>query len=165
VWHSIWWVRASLVMFCVFLVDHLTKSAVDSAILPGAHRSLMRGVELVDVRDNEFVLGFIPVGSTLRLILGIIGLSFAFVLFFKSIRGRSTGRPFWLPIGLMLGGGFGNIFDLASKGAATDFIELSRSRVAFNLADAAVLIGMLLMILLNTLGPLSGRPADGQALG
>lgn len=152
-------------MAAVFAVDQLSKNAVDGALMPGERRHLMGGVDLIDVHNHEFVLGMIPVGSGPRMVMGVIGLAIVFALFGASLRRSESSQPLWLPIGLMLGGGLGNIFDLLSKGSATDFIHLSASSVVFNLADAAVLFGMLCMVLLQMLNrPLAGSPG-GQALG
>jgi signal peptidase II len=155
--------RAGLVLITIFLCDQLTKSAIDATILPGAHRRVIRGLELVDVRDHEFVLGFIPVGQQMRMLIGLIGLLVAFAVCVRYFRRYSSHRMIWLPVGLMLGGGLGNMFDLVSQGSATDFIELPNSRVVFNLADAAVMIGMLMLIYLRMLRALPGARSNTQA--
>jgi len=156
-------VRAGLVLITIFLCDQLTKSAIDSSILPGTRDRVMQGVELVDVRDHEFVLGFIPVGQQMRMLVGVIGLLVAFVVCIRYFRRYSSHSMIWLPVGLMLGGGLGNMFDLVSQGSATDFIELPNSRVVFNLADAAVMIGMLMLIYLRMLRALPGARSNTQA--
>jgi signal peptidase II len=156
-------VRAGLVLITIFFCDQLTKSAVNASILPGTRHRVMRGIELVDIRDHEFVLGFIPVGAQTRMLLGVLGLLVAFVVCIRYFR-RYSGHPMiWLPVGLMLGGGLGNMFDLLSQGSATDFIELPSSRVVFNLADAAVMIGMLMLIYLRMLRALPGARSNTQA--
>jgi lipoprotein signal peptidase len=67
-------------------------------------------------------------------------------------------------MGLMLGGGLGNMFDLLAHGSCTDFIELPGSRVVFNLADAAVTIGMLMFIYMRALRVMPARGPDTQPL-
>jgi signal peptidase II len=155
--------RAGLVLVTIFLCDQLTKSAIDASILPGTRERVMQGIELVDVRDHEFVLGFIPVGQQMRMLVGVIGLLVAFAFCIRYFRRYSSHPMIWLPVGLMLGGGLGNMFDLVSQGSATDFIELPNSRVVFNLADAAVMIGMLMLIYLRMLRTLPGARSSTQA--
>jgi len=48
----------------------------------------------------------------------------------------------WLPVGLLLGGALGNLADRAREGAVIDFID-PIGWPAFNLADMAVVIGVL----------------------
>jgi signal peptidase II len=62
---------------------------------------------------------------------------------------RNTARPLiWLPTGLLLGGAIGNIVDRARQGAVTDFIKLPLGWPPFNLADASITIGIVLLVLL-----------------
>jgi signal peptidase II len=163
VWFRAPAVRAGVVLVAIFLCDQLTKSAVDASILPGTHHQVMQGLDLVDVRDHEFVLGFIPVGQQMRTLVGLFGLVVAFAVCIRYFRRYSSHSLIWLPVGLMLGGGLGNMFDLVSQGSATDFIELPNSRVVFNLADAAVMIGMLMLIYLRMLRALPGARSNAQA--
>lgn len=151
-------------LLTIFLCDQLTKSFVDNSIAPGEHRPLLHGVELVDVRNHEFVLGFIPVGTQLRMILGVLGMSIAFAVCFRYFRRHTASGLVWLPIGLMLGGGLGNMFDLLSRGSATDFIELPSGRIVFNLADASVTIGMLMLIYMRALRTVPAQKPNTQLL-
>lgn len=52
-----------------------------------------------------------------------------------------TGRAPWWPVALVLGGAIGNLVDRAAYGAVRDFIPVGP--VVINVADVAVLIGML----------------------
>ena len=56
---------------------------------------------------------------------------------------RNSDVPLlWLPVGLILGGALGNLADRAREGAVIDFID-PIAWPAFNLADAAIVIGVL----------------------
>ncbi len=142
--------RAGLLTLVVFTADQLSKKAVNGSVVPGAHQHLLKGVELVNVHNHEFLLGFIPVGAALRTAFSVIGLLLAFAFCVRYLRLRSAPRPLWLPIGLMLGGGAGNLADLLVHRSATDFIELTSSHIAFNLADASVTLGLLTLLYLRT---------------
>jgi signal peptidase II len=68
-----------------------------------------------------------------------------------------------LPLGLILGGGLGNVWDRlfrGSQGRVVDFVDLHFWPV-FNLADAAIVVGIGLLFLLSARG--QSRPSDGDA--
>ena len=79
-------------------------------------------------------------------------------------RSARTGRP-WLCAGLalVLGGAFGNLWDRLARGAVVDFIDVYYGRYhwpAFNVADAAITIGALILVLASFRGD---RPDDREA--
>ena len=55
---------------------------------------------------------------------------------------NATKRMLWLPVGMVVGGALGNLADRARIGAVIDFID-PRFWPAFNLADAAIVLGIL----------------------
>jgi signal peptidase II len=60
---------------------------------------------------------------------------------------RHAAQPLiWLPTGMLLGGALGNIVDRARAGAVTDFVKLPLGWPPFNLADAAITFGILLLL-------------------
>jgi len=70
--------------------------------------------------------------------------------------GRNRARRWmWLAAGLIIGGAFGNLVDRIRDGAVTDFVKLPHWP-AFNLADASITIGVLVLFLIVGRG---GRPA------
>jgi len=48
----------------------------------------------------------------------------------------------WLPVGVLLGGALGNLADRARESAVIDFID-PVAWPAFNLADTAIVVGVL----------------------
>jgi signal peptidase II len=67
--------------------------------------------------------------------LALVGLVVYFI--------ANSDLPFlWLPVGLILGGALGNLADRAREGAVVDFID-PIAWPAFNLADAAIVAGVL----------------------
>jgi signal peptidase II len=66
-------------------------------------------------------------------------------------------RPWLVALGLVLGGGLGNIVDrvLRDHGGVVDFFDLHWWPV-FNIADAAIVTGVGLLLLLGTKGEGSG---------
>ncbi len=137
------WVRASLVAVAVVAVDQLTKRAVRGGIVPGEEHRLLPGVQLVDARNHGVAFGFLP-GDQL-LVTIVIGLALLALLAYFA---RHVTRPLiWLPTGMLVGGALGNIVDRIDEGSVTDFIKLPLGWPPFNLADAAITLGVLLLIL------------------
>jgi signal peptidase II len=60
---------------------------------------------------------------------------------------HSRQRLIWLPTGLLLGGAVGNVLDRLREGSVTDFIKLPLGWPPFNLADASITIGVVLLLL------------------
>jgi signal peptidase II len=61
---------------------------------------------------------------------------------------RHLSKPLiWLPTGMLLGGALGNILDRLRSGSVTDFVKLPLGWPPFNLADASITLGVLLLFL------------------
>ena len=78
-------------------------------------------------------------------------------------RSAPAGRPLLCAgLALVLGGAFGNLWDRLARGAVVDFIDVYYGRYhwpAFNVADAAITTGALILVLVSFLGD---RPADRE---
>jgi signal peptidase II len=72
-------------------------------------------------------------------------------------------RPWLVALGLVLGGGLGNIVDrvLRDHGGVVDFVDLHWWPV-FNVADAAIVTGVGLLLLLGTRGEGSGEAESSE---
>ena len=76
----------------------------------------------------------------------VIGLALLALLVYFA---RNATRPLlWLPTGLLFGGAIGNIVDRVREGAVTDFIKLPLGWPPFNLADACITVGVIILIAL-----------------
>ena len=75
-------------------------------------------------------------------------------------------RPWLVALGLVLGGGIGNVVDrvIRDHGGVVDFVDLHWWPV-FNVADAAIVTGVGLLLLLGTRGehPEKAPPSEGAA--
>ncbi len=138
------WLLALLVMGLVVALDQLTKHAVRASIVPGEERRVLPGIEFVNTRNRGVAFGFLP-GSHLGVTI-LIGLALVVLLSYFALR---ADRPLiWLPTGMLLGGALGNIIDRLRAGSVTDFIKLPLGWPPFNLADASITIGIVLLFLL-----------------
>jgi signal peptidase II len=136
--------RAGLVAAGVLFADQLSKRIVERSIVPGEERKLLPGVQLVDARNHGVAFGFLP-GHHLAVTIVIAIALLALLVHFA----RNSTRPLvWLPTGLLVGGALGNILDRLREGSVTDFVKLPLGWPPFNLADAAITLGVLLLVLL-----------------
>jgi signal peptidase II len=138
------WLLAALVMVCVVVIDQLTKHWVETSIIPSEEHKFLPGVQLVYTRNRGVAFGFLP-GSHVAVTI-LIGLALAVLLVYFAL--HSTRALLWLPTGMIAGGALGNIIDRLRHGSVTDFIKLPLGWPPFNLADASITLGVLLLFLL-----------------
>lgn len=137
------WHRAGVLALVVFVLDQVTKALVRSSIAVGAERRLLPGVTLVHATNSGVAFSLFSGSADVVTVLAFIGLGVLLAFF---IRYRSYPL-LWLPIGLITGGALGNLIDRLRAGAVTDFLKLP-SWPAFNVADSAITIGVLGLILI-----------------
>jgi signal peptidase II len=138
------WLLATLVMLAVIAIDQLAKHAVEDSIVPGESHRFLPGIELVNTRNHGVAFGFLP-GSHVGVTV-LVGLALAILLAYF-IR-HAQQRLIWLPTGMLLGGAIGNIVDRLRAGSVTDFIKLPLGWPPFNLADASITLGILILLVL-----------------
>jgi len=137
------WLAAGLLALGTIALDQLTKRLVEGSIAQGEERRLLPGVRLVDDRNRGVAFGFLPGHHTIVTV--VIGVAVAGLLAYFL---RHATRPWmWLPTGLLVGGAIGNILDRLRDGSVTDFVKLPLGWPPFNLADAAIVLGVLLLVL------------------
>lgn len=124
----------------VVVLDQATKQAADSRIARGDQVSVFPGLELTNTRNTGVAFGaFQGAGLIVAVLIGVaLVLLLAYFLYHRDM-------PWlWLPVGLLLGGAFGNLADRAREGGVIDFID-PVSWPAFNLADSCIVVGVFLM--------------------
>jgi signal peptidase II len=138
------WLLTGLVLVAVLAADQITKRLVEHSILGGEERGVLPGVELVNTRNHGVAFGFLP-GSQLAVTI-LIGLALLVLLLYFA---RHSARALmWLPTGMLFGGALGNILDRLRHGSVTDFIKLPLGWPPFNLADASITLGILILFLI-----------------
>jgi len=136
------WAWTAVTVALVLLVDQVTKKLVRDGVTPGDEDPIFPALKLVNVRNDGVAFGFDAGGKTVVIVLIALAL-LALVLYFA----RHTARPLiWLPTGLLVGGALGNIVDRIRDGAVTDFLKLP-AWPAFNVADVAITVGVLLLVM------------------
>jgi signal peptidase II len=135
----------------VFALDRLIKWAM---IGPLALRD--KGViDLIPVFDLRWTenygvsLGFLR-ADTEGMRWGLVALTAAIAVTVLVWLLRETRRADILPLAMVLGGALGNIFDRVAYGYVVDYADLHfgefRPFLIFNLADAAITVGVLLIL-------------------
>lgn len=145
----LYWARAAAVVAVVLAVDRLTKQAVESGVHPGEERSFLPGVEIVHTHNNGVAFGLLG-GSHVYLTVAL-ALLVVLAIVFTAVRLGSG--PTWLPVGMILGGALGNVIDRLRLGSVTDFIKLPLGWPPFNVADACITIGVIVLALLLSRPP------------
>ncbi len=145
--------RAVAVAAGVLALDQITKAIVRNEIERGEQIDLALGFHLVHTRNSGIAFGLFSGGGALVAIVAAIALICLLAFFFTHL-GR---RLVWLPTGLLIGGAAGNLVDRAVHGSVTDFVD-PPYWPAFNVADAAITIGVLTLLYV-----LEGPPSRGAA--
>jgi len=131
----------------VYLADRLTKMWAERALAGGPPVTIIPGVLQLNYTTNSggaFGLGqsapWLFAGATVVVVAAIVA---------ASLRLRHPATA--VALGLILGGGIGNLTDRALRGdgvlsgRVVDFIDL-RVWPVFNLADSAIVVGALLLL-------------------
>ncbi len=145
--------RAAALAVGVLAADQLTKALVRAGVERGEVDPVLPGLDLVNTRNSGVAFGFLSGGA--GWVVGLVTIAALAVLVGFFVRHRT--RPLvWLPTGLLLGGAFGNLVDRVREGSVTDFLD-PVAWPAFNLADAAITVGVLALLYV-----LEGPPAKHE---
>ena len=136
----------------VVALDQATKQLAVANIDRGDHVNVFFGLDLTNTRNTGVAFGAFEGAGLLVAIL--IGVSLALLVGYFAVH---RDMPLlWLPVGLLLGGALGNLADRAREGAVIDFID-PVAWPAFNLADACIVVGVVLLLWV-----VEGRPKRAQ---
>lgn len=133
-------VAAGLVATAVVTADQLVKALVTSSLSRGEVVEVAGPLKLTLTYNDGIAFGLAGGGGPLVIILSMVAL-LALGAFVASAPDR---RLTWISGGLILGGAVGNLLDRLRAGEVTDFILLP-GWPAFNLADSAITVGVILL--------------------
>jgi signal peptidase II len=142
---------------------------VDQASKVWAQRSLPSGGEVTVISGWVWFVLRSNTGATLGLLSGNNGLFIVVSLLVVGavtmivVRGSPAGTLAVAALGAIAGGGISNLVDRVRLGSVTDFIEVHLWPTDFNLADAAIRIGVVVFILALLLELVRGRRQDGSS--
>jgi signal peptidase II len=133
--------RTAVLFACVVAADQLVKQLVTAALQRGEERDLVAGIKLVNTRNTGVAFGQLQGAGVIVSVL----IAAAVVALLVYVARNAQRRLIWLPAGLLLGGALGNVIDRVREGAVVDFLKLPHWP-AFNVADAAITIGVLTLL-------------------
>jgi signal peptidase II len=132
----------------VFGMDQMLKSIVVRSMQVGESTSIVSDVMLVTRVANEGGLWGMSLGPAPVLIalsaLALVALAYAFV------SARSSGLVARLALGAVIGGAAGNVLDRVRIGSVVDYVDVgfgSTRWPAFNLADASIVVGVVVLVM------------------
>jgi len=127
----------------VFLADQVLKKLVEGSMRLGETIPVIPHVlHLTYIKNDGGAFGILGGQSGLLLLGSIIAVAFVLWTLFKGSPTRATT----LGCGLILGGAAGNLLDRLSTGLVTDYVDL-RVWPVFNTADAAIVLGVAILLL------------------
>src|SRR4028119_827419 len=137
----------------VFGFDQLSKWIVLGPLnilgQPGQTIELLSFFDLRFVPNYGVSMGYLTADSDFTRWL-LVGLTAAIALFVAAWMWREKRRDDTMGLALVLGGALGNILDRVRFGYVVDFLDLHfgeiRPFLVFNVADAAITIGVLLLL-------------------
>jgi signal peptidase II len=133
--------RALATAGIVVALDQASKQAVVASIGRGDQVKLFLGLDLTNTRNTGVAFGALEGGGLVVALLIAVSL----VLLIGYFALHADKPRLWLPVGLLVGGALGNLADRAREGAVIDFID-PVAWPAFNLADACIVVGVLVLL-------------------
>ena len=138
-----------LLTLSLFGCDHATKIAA-KASLPAGGLNLVSGVLELRYTENDdtafSLLHALGIARTPGVLLATSSLALLAILVTWFVARKRATRTQHVGFALVLAGALGNVVDRAARGYVIDFIHLTRWPV-FNVADIAVVAGMILLML------------------
>ena len=135
------WGRAAATAAFVIAVDQLAKVLIRSSMVVGERRDLLGPVDLLSVRNSGVAFGAFSGAGLVVFLLTAAALGGVLYWFSR----RPADSEAWFPAGLIVGGAMGNLIDRVVSGEVTDYLKLPHWP-AFNVADIAITIGVVLLI-------------------
>jgi lipoprotein signal peptidase len=137
------WSLAGALCGLVFLADQAAKAAIEDHLVIGEEVDVLGPLGLT-LSHNRGVAFGLAGGAGTGLVLVTLG-ALAVIGYLFS---RKPERPgMWVAVGLVGGGALGNLADRIRADAVTDYLDVG-SWPPFNLADAAITCGVVLLVLL-----------------
>jgi len=150
--------RWLILTFVVVFLDRVSKAAVEAKTIDGWRHELVHNfVYLVHSKNTGIAFSMFADGAAwTRYVLIAGSLVVIGILAWYLVAGSAISARAAAGLALLLGGATGNLTDRILRGGVTDFFEVwfgSYRYPAFNVADSAITVGAIL-ILLDVLLPL-----------
>ncbi|MEX1022514.1 MAG: signal peptidase II [Dehalococcoidia bacterium] len=144
-------VRFLLVAGLVVLLDQVTKAAVRGSLSPGdAWPEGWEVIRIVHIRNTGAAFGILQGAGDFLIIAPLIAIA-AIAFFLLTMPAQS--RWYSIALSAILGGAVGNLIDRIRLGSVTDFIDPIYYPWSFNLADSAIVLGIIAIVVLSLFEP------------
>jgi len=130
---------AAATLIAVAALDQATKALAVATLVPGDAIPLLLGIDLRLVHNTGVAFGVLAGSGDVPIVVVTAVAVGALLAFFLA---RADRPGLWLPVGMVLGGAAGNLIDRLRLGAVVDFVDPTLWP-AFNLADSAIVLGVL----------------------
>ncbi len=135
--------KAVLLAAAVIAIDRITKHLVRGHIgLLQSHTVIPGVLRLVHYRNTGVAFDVLSGAGPFVIVVEGLALVALLVYFAR----HPTRRGLWVPTGLLVGGALGNLLDRLLDGSVTDFIKFP-DWPAFNVADIAITVGVITLLL------------------
>jgi signal peptidase II len=155
--------RWLILTLAVVFLDRLSKAAIEAKTTEGWHHELVHNfIYLVHSKNPGIAFSILADSNSqwVRYLLIAGSLAIIATIAWYLVAADAVASRAAAGLALLLGGATGNLTDRILHGAVTDFFEVlfgSYHYPAFNVADSAITIGAML-ILLDLLFPQPSRP-------
>ena len=149
----------------VLVLDQLTKAWLVSFLAPGERVEVIGDyVRLIHSQNNGALFGLFRDQALLFAVIsiGVVGA----IVWFHHTSGRNTLLS--VALGLLLGGALGNMADRFRIGYVVDFVDVGLGDLrfyTFNLADSAISLAILLLLISAFVTNRDERPAGAETPG
>jgi signal peptidase II len=127
----------------VVAIDQGSKALATSLVSRGDREEVLPFLAFENTRNKGIAFGL--AGDVSAWLVGAMLVGLLALLVFLAAR-ASNGTALWIAASLLVGGALGNLADRVRDGAVTDFIDLPLWPT-FNLADLAIVAGVVLLVL------------------
>lgn len=156
------WCRDPLIILAivfVFSLDQITKAVVRHSLLVGESFPSEGVFRITRTFNTGSAFGFFADQTLFLILASIVGIGILLLVY------RTHGfasSPLRLSLGMQLGGALGNLVDRVRMGRVTDFLDLGFWPV-FNIADASIVLGIAILVILILFGRREVKPAPVSA--
>lgn len=146
-------ILAGLLAFGILLLDQASKGLITDRIQKGELVDVLGPLQFTLTFNDGIAFGLAGGGGIFVILLAALAL----VALGAFIASAPESNLTWIAGGLILGGAAGNLIDRIRLGHVTDFILLP-SWPAFNLADCAITVGVILLAISLLTGGTEEKP-------
>ena len=131
-----------LVTLVIIAADQVVKWLIRETVDPGESHPVIWPLRIVHYTNTGAAFGMLQGAGPLLVMTSVFGMAAIIVFLFNPSFAHPLMR---LGLALMLGGAIGNLIDRVKDGEVVDFLKVPNFP-AFNVADSAITIGVLLLI-------------------